>query len=744
MPDTPNAPPPPPPQRKRRIRRVLSILGWGAAGLLVLVVLLLDVFQIEQVIFKTPRPRPVGRVVTLPQNWPDGWDLGQRQWFHHASQGTTIMPLEWLVNLDQAEVRILRGPKPFLDPEFMSRFGFLPSQADPKQNPGGRLPIGFAVAYNFTDPTGSKEKPHTEKPYNAVGLTCAACHTGRMTVPGANGQDVDVLVDGGSSMIDIRGFQESIGRAVAFTLYVPFRFGHFANRVLGERDTSANRAELRAQVESWFRDARATQTLYDKRHVFESESGTGRTDALSLIGNRVFGPLDPGNVAAASAPVNFPMLWDISWFDWVQYNGSIKKVMVRNIGEALGVGARTNTTPGDPRFLESSVDVANLSRLEDQLGGPTPFSGLRPPKWDDAARLAGFKPIDVDLAARGKTLFDQHCLRCHGPSTAEALEADRRSENPQYWTRKPTDPAPYDQNFLKTPLVDLGRIGTDPAEAADFRFRFSQVPNPDTSPAGKKPEPPTISDARKLRAPQVEDEAQTRDWITVTAAKGLRLVTEQIRNRAYVDLTPEQVAQWDRFRKHDPAKMLDSQVLVANLAYKARPLDGIWATPPYLHNGSVPSLDALLKPVAARPRTFPLADTRYDATAVGYSIEPRPGDFLLDTSLPGNYNTGHEFRDLDLVEIESKTNTLDFSSRKSLDQRWADVFKIPLEQYAALSEDERRLRRHQITIRELALPGSWFDDNIAEQLPKIWFFGVIGPGLEDDERRALIEYLKTL
>ena len=34
--------------------------------------------------------------------------------------------------------------------------------------------------------------------------------------------------------------------------------------------------------------------------------------------------------------------------------------------------------------------------------------------------------------------------------------------------------------------------------------------------------------------------------------------------------------------------------------YKTRPLNGIWATAPYLHNGSVPTLDALLRPVADR------------------------------------------------------------------------------------------------------------------------------------------------
>ena len=34
--------------------------------------------------------------------------------------------------------------------------------------------------------------------------------------------------------------------------------------------------------------------------------------------------------------------------------------------------------------------------------------------------------------------------------------------------------------------------------------------------------------------------------------------------------------------------------LRGELAYKVRPLNGVWATPPYLHNGSVPTVDALL------------------------------------------------------------------------------------------------------------------------------------------------------
>ena len=81
----------------------------------------------------------------------------------------------------------------------------------------------------------------------------------------------------------------------------------------------------------------------------------------------------------------------------------------------------------------------------------------------------------------------------------------------------------------------------------------------------------------------------------------------------------------------------------APLQYKAGPLNGIWATPPYLHNGSVPNLYALLSPVAERPKTFYLGNREYDPVNVGYRAEEFPGGFKLDTSIRGNSNSGHEF-----------------------------------------------------------------------------------------------------
>ena len=83
----------------------------------------------------------------------------------------------------------------------------------------------------------------------------------------------------------------------------------------------------------------------------------------------------------------------------------------------------------------------------------------------------------------------------------------------------------------------------------------------------------------------------------------------------------------------------------ARLDYKARPLNGVWATAPYLHNGSVRNLYQLLSPVSERDKRFFLGSKEFDPVNVGYVSEKLTGGFELDTTLGGNHNTGHEFRD---------------------------------------------------------------------------------------------------
>jgi len=103
--------------------------------------------------------------------------------------------------------------------------------------------------------------------------------------------------------------------------------------------------------------------------------------------------------------------------------------------------------------------------------------------------------------------------------------------------------------------------------------------------------------------------------------------------------------------------------------YQAPPLDGIWATAPYLHNGSVPTVYNLLKS-STRPNRFkrpPSTDfSHYDKERLGWTFEPVEDSkkldenerrFLFDSSRFGLGNGGHTFGDslseterLDVIE----------------------------------------------------------------------------------------------
>lgn len=93
----------------------------------------------------------------------------------------------------------------------------------------------------------------------------------------------------------------------------------------------------------------------------------------------------------------------------------------------------------------------------------------------------------------------------------------------------------------------------------------------------------------------------------------------------------------------------------ATEGYVAPPLDGVWASAPYLHNGSVPTLAALLDP-AARPTYFIRAwsSRSYDRERVGWQIEavdhgqsgepdPERRRLIYDTTQRGKSNAGHTF-----------------------------------------------------------------------------------------------------
>lgn len=106
--------------------------------------------------------------------------------------------------------------------------------------------------------------------------------------------------------------------------------------------------------------------------------------------------------------------------------------------------------------------------------------------------------------------------------------------------------------------------------------------------------------------------------------------------------------------------------------YQAPPLDGVWATAPYLHNGSVPTLYHVLNS-KARPglytRSFKTGKEDYDPVKVGWKVTelrspPGPGvpaierRKVYDTSQPGRGNGGHTFGDV--LTDEERTAVLEY------------------------------------------------------------------------------------
>ncbi len=82
--------------------------------------------------------------------------------------------------------------------------------------------------------------------------------------------------------------------------------------------------------------------------------------------------------------------------------------------------------------------------------------------------------------------------------------------------------------------------------------------------------------------------------------------------------------------------------------YKAPTHAGVWATPPYLHNGSVPNLYQLLLPAEQRDKSFCVGSLEFEPKHVGFKTDVCvEGEAPFDTSRPGNMNTGHEFRNDD-------------------------------------------------------------------------------------------------
>jgi mono/diheme cytochrome c family protein len=116
------------------------------------------------------------------------------------------------------------------------------------------------------------------------------------------------------------------------------------------------------------------------------------------------------------------------------------------------------------------------------------------------------------------------------------------------------------------------------------------------------------------------------------------------------------VEAWEK--SFDRMEYSDGVDWVLSDGYVAPPLDGVWATAPFLHNGSVPTLELVLDS-AARPAAWKrtsIDSTDYDWDAGGWNFEevaegskatadPETARLTYETASPGASNQGHTFGD---------------------------------------------------------------------------------------------------
>ncbi|MBT5050650.1 MAG: hypothetical protein HOM58_19260 [Rhodospirillaceae bacterium] len=571
-----------------------------------------------------------GQQVILWQNWNDE----QRQKFWFTPQGSQIIPYGWVTALEQPDSRKL-----FFDNGHLDQLRYIP-QRPTTYNPDG-LPIGFTkdkVWYSkksrllegirpsklFTG-LRIRYKDYGNPAYQDVaedwlGVTCAACHTNQIDFKGKK-----VVIDGAPAMADFEGLMRRLVRSMEATLKDEGKFNRFAEKVFQRGGAKASsKDELKAHLARLVRIRKA----WNVRNSGDGlDYGYARLDAINSILNEISAAAlgVESNRVSANAPVSYPFIWDAPHHNFIQWNGMVKNDAIgslgRNVGEVLGVfGSLDLKPPADPddKFqrtgYDSSVRLPNLGRLEHLL------VSLWSPLWPEATLPA----INRELAKAGETLFKaKKCAACHHAINPEAK--DRRVRAKAIPVRKKNQP--------RGDIRELRSGDPDPRTADIFFDR--------TAKTGKlkgqyqRYNPPDADPCKPAEDGKFAGDTSAAAKFLAHAVAGTLVHDKVAVGNIYLNtrlFVPQKI-------KKCPPK---------RASYKARPLNGVWATAPYLHNGSVPTLWQLLKKPSDRVKSFMVGSREFDPVEVGFKYKasaygPSDPKFRLDTQLSGNRNTGHAY-----------------------------------------------------------------------------------------------------
>ena len=526
----------------------------------------------------TPKPSASQSSPSAPAEtvvWSqNGWSDAERAEYHHLAEGSELTSYELLAHL----VSVKTG-KPFL--ENMERFGFIPD-ATSATNPHG-LPVGLTTVH-------SRDKSHTG--LEMVGFNCAACHVGELSYRGKR-----VRIDGAPSLVDLQSYQVELKDSLDATLRDPAKAVALAIAIV--RDLHAGDSPSSVDASSYASDpaaktagdVAAAPTADKNFHSVSSQTADAADTSTTLRGQTALASFQRV-LALAKARLAYLK------------NG---KLLVDGTepgpGRIDAFGAARNLLfPKDAIRMQSPVsfpfiwDVPDTTQqrsgteavwihydgntnsiLERNIGQALGMGAVFDPKtYESTLRIANLHRLEVLTHKLNAPKWPADIL---GPSTRRKRKPARRSSTTNAATATIT---------TSTHLTD---VGTDPQRANSFGQPV----------AGGVPFPTAI-----------------------------KPILDGLKARAFAD---------DGIPPADQATMDANPVIWrATGQYLARPLTGVWATAPYLHNGSVPTLWHLLHP-AQRPAKFIVGNREYDPAKLGYATGGNGWTF--DTSQPGNSNIGH-------------------------------------------------------------------------------------------------------
>jgi mono/diheme cytochrome c family protein len=557
----------------------------------------------------------------------------ERAEFYHLEEGSEVFPLDLFLALE-------RESGDGLFSQGLERFGFLPDPAGPS-NPHG-LPVGITAAM-------TRDLQFTGM--RMVGVNCAACHVSELQQAGKR-----VRLDGAGGHADITAFYQGLAKAAQATITDPRRFLRFVTRLraqtanpvmpTGAASRSAQVFRAVPQIDGLEKGTDFDQALH--RELIDVITQEAQRPAIDITANLTLKPgpaetaaraalttklqegLSPqtlssrvpsvpsaGSAVSRAAPAQAARQTALDLLSDVVTTVRLFKARLQFL---LHIAQRMNVNGTPPGFgrIDAFGGARNLL-FEGPQASTAPvsyphlwnFERLNWVHWDANTTSVLERNIGQALGL-GAVVHPQTHQSTVSLVNLYRLEQLARKIKPPRWEEAfgPLDAdaarrgAPLFQRYCATchagdpnderRILDLDAIGTDRNRSVNF-----------AAPVGTTPNDQAIAD-----------------------------FLGQVKRRAFEEkgLTPAQqltleggrVAKWRLTR-----------------GYVARPLIAVWASAPYLHNNSVPTLEDLLLPPDQRPVRFFAGTAEYDRSKVGFATDNRPGSWEFDTTQPGNSNAGH-------------------------------------------------------------------------------------------------------